>query len=143
MLLFIVCALIVGFLCYLILLELCECTKIDDTSDVDNTNLDHVPTKADIEKHNARVAQQRSIEQQKAQQHISSILDKAYKDYVNNKIQENGYIYPWFTLLKGDYGITYSEILAISRPFTYSMYNVERYYNNIFHEHVINVTVNN
>ena len=141
MLLYIGGALIIVSILWLTELTACKCTKIDDTSEVDNAELDHVPTKTDIEKHNVKVGQQWATKQQKAQQHISSILDKAYKDYVNNKIKENGYIYQRFTLLKGEYGITYSEILAISRPFTYSIYNVECAYSDIFHEYIINVTV--
>ena len=124
MLLFIGGALVIGFIFWLTALKLCECTKIDDTPEVDNTELDHVPTKADIEKHNTQVEQQWIIKQQKAQQHISSILDTAYKDYVNNKIKENGYISSAFTLIKGEYGITYDEILAINKPFTYNIYTL-------------------
>lgn len=122
MVLFVLSALITGFLCWLILLELCKCTKIEDTSEADNTETDYVPIKADIEKHNAQVQQQWTIAQQKAQQHISSILDKAYKDYVNKRIKENNYIYKTFTLYREEYGITYSDILTISQPFTYNIY---------------------
>lgn len=143
MLLFIGGALVIGFIFWLTALKLCECTKIDDTPEVDDTVLDHVPTKADVEKHNEQIRQQRIIKQQKAQQHISSILDKAYKDYVSNKIKENGYIYRQFTLHRGEYGITYDEILAISRPFTYSIYNVDYAYSDIFHKYYLSVTVNN
>ena len=118
-------------------------SKIDDTSKVDNTKLDHVPTKADVEKHNEQVRQQRITDRKKAQQHISSILDKAYKDYVNSRIKENNYICREFLLRKEAYGITYREILTIDRPFTYNIYTVECLYSDIFNEHYIKVTVNN
>jgi hypothetical protein len=146
---FVLGALVIAFLFWLTERRACKCNKIDNTSEVDNTSkvddtvLDHVPTKADVEKHNAQVRQQWATNQQKAQQHISSILDKAYKDYVSTKIKENGYIHRQFTLSRGGYGITYDEILAISQPFTYSIYNVDRLYSDVFHEYYIKVTVNN
>lgn len=143
MFLFIVCVLIVGFLCCLILIELCKCIKIKDTSEADNTETDYVPIKAAIERHNAQLKQQWITEKQKVQQHISSILDRAYKDYVTTRIKENRYIYREFILCKGEYGITYSEILAIDQPFTYSIYTVEVQRSDAFDEYYIKVTVNN
>lgn len=135
--------LVIGFLFWLTERRACKRTKIDDTSEADNTETDYVPIKADIEKHNAQVQQQWTIAQQKAQQHISSILDRAYKDYVNRRIKENNYIYKTFTLHREEYGITYSDILTISQPFTYNIYTVECIYSDIFKEHYIQVTVNN
>ena len=130
-------SLVIWFTFWLTERRACKCTKID------NTELDHAPTKADVEKHNEQVRQQRATARKKAEQHISSILDTAYKNYVNNRIKDNGYIGCEFRLCKGEYGITYSEILTIDRPFTYSIYTVECLYSDIFHEYYINVTVNN
>jgi hypothetical protein len=127
--------LVIGFIFWLIEMRERKCTKVD------NTELDHVPTKAAVENHNAQVRQQRIINFRKVQQRISSILDVAYKDYASDKIKKNAYIEKEFILHEGEYGITWDEISAIYQPFTYSIYNVDTAYNDIFNEYVLVVTV--
>ena len=133
--------LVIAFLFWLTELKLRKRTKINDTSEVDNTELNRVPTKADVEKHNEQVRQQRAIARKKAEQRISSILDMAYKDYVNSRIKDNRYIDREFRLRKGEYGITYGEISRIDRPFTYNIYTVNCSYSDIFNEYYITVAV--
>lgn len=136
--------LVIGFIFWLIEMRERKCTKVDDTPEVDNTELDHVPTKVNIEKHNAQVEQQRIIKKQKAKQHISSILDRAYKDYINEQIKNGSYIGGHFILDVGDYGLTFEEICAIcDNPFNHGIYKVEyRYSYNLYESYLI-VTVNN
>lgn len=151
MVLFIISALIVGFLCWLILLELCKCTRINDTSKVNKSKVTDistktgVPTKADIEQYNNQIYQQKIINDQNAEKHIIAILDVAYKDYINKQIKNNRYINCLFILDIGDYGLTFDEIYAIrDNTLSHGIYKVEyRCESSIFRKPYLIVTVNN
>lgn len=120
-------------------------TKIDDKPKVTKSKITDIPTKADIAQYNAQIDQQMVIYHHKVKQHIIDILDIAYKDYVNRRIEKGMYINGSFILNVGDYELTRDEIYAIrDKPIKHDIYEVEyRYDSCFFKQPFLVVTVNN
>lgn len=118
--------------------------NLDDKPKTSKPKVTDIPTKAEIERYNSQIDEQIIRDRKKAKQHISSILDAAYKDYVNERIKKGNYIGWHFILDVGDYGLTFKEIYAIrDNPFSHGVYKVEYRYSYSSHESYLIVTVNN
>lgn len=136
--------LVIWFIFWLTELKLGKRTKINDTSKVAKSEVTDIPTKADIERHNAQLDRKEAIKYQHAKQHIIDILDTAYKDYVNKQIKKRDYIECIFILDVGDYDLTVNEIYAIrDKPIKHDIYKVEYQYADFSEEPWLVVTVDN
>ena len=118
--------------------------NLDDKPKTSKPKVTEIPTRAEIARYNSRIDEQTVIYCQKAKQHIIDILDTAYKDYINKRIEKGMYINCTFILNVGDYGLTRSEIYAIrDNSFSHGIYVVEYMYEYGFDKPWLVVTVNN